>query len=139
MWHGRDRQGFFTRCPHPLHPNWFHSTPWGSNTESQSSTSTKMRKSLFLLITLLLSILGGLVYLFSTFIALLFETGLLNAIPPETLPFRAQWTEDKHPIPKILHQTWKNETIPEMWAIAQYTCRDLHPDYEYIVFLKLPG
>ena len=94
-----------------------------------------MRKSLFLLIILLLSILGGLVYLFSTFIALLFETGLLSAIPPETLPFRAQWAEDRRPIPKILHQTWKNETIPEMWSIAQYSCRDLHPDYEYIVFL----
>jgi hypothetical protein len=22
-----------------------------------------------------------------------------------------------------------------MWSIAQYSCRDLHPDYEYIVYL----
>lgn len=96
-----------------------------------------MRKPLLLLIILCLSILGGLIYLFSTLIALLFETGLLNAIPPESLPFRAQWSEDRRPIPKILHQTWKNETVPEMWSIAQYSCRDLHPDYEYIVDLHV--
>jgi hypothetical protein len=36
-------------------------------------------------------------------------------------------------IPKIIHQTYKNETIPEVWVEAQQSCIDLHPDYEYIV------
>jgi inositol phosphorylceramide mannosyltransferase catalytic subunit len=75
------------------------------------------------------------VYLFSTLIALLFETGLNNAIAPEDLPLRttSQWGEEHRRIPKIIHQTWKNETVPEAWAIAQYSCIDLHPDYQYIV------
>lgn len=34
-------------------------------------------------------------------------------------------------VPKIIHQTWKEETVPEKWRAAQKSCRDLHPDYEY--------
>lgn len=34
-------------------------------------------------------------------------------------------------VPKIIHQTWKNENIPEKWKLAQQSCRDMHPDYEY--------
>jgi mannosyltransferase OCH1-like enzyme len=34
-------------------------------------------------------------------------------------------------IPKILHQTYINESIPEKWVQAQKSCVDLHPDYEY--------
>src|SRR5437762_8301271 len=92
-----------------------------------------MRRPLLLLILLVSAILAGAVYLVSTLIGLLFESGLKNAIIPETLPSRSNWSEDRRPIPKIIHQTWKNETIPEMWSIAQYSCRDLHPDYKYIV------
>jgi len=96
-----------------------------------------MRRPLLLLIVTVSVILGVAVWLVSTLIALLFETGLANAIAPEDLSVRAGWGEDRRPIPKIIHQTWKNETVPEMWAIAQYSCRDLHPDYQYIV--PLPG
>jgi hypothetical protein len=85
------------------------------------------------LVLAIAGVLAGLVYLFSTLIALLFETGLASAIDPQTLSERSKWAEDRHPMPKILHQTWKNETVPEMWAIAQYSCMDLHPDYQYIV------
>lgn len=99
-----------------------------------------MRKGLLLLVLCLAAVLGGLVYLFSTLIALLFETGLENAIPPSILSSprtTSMMSEDQRQIPKILHQTWKNETIPEAWSIAQYSCRDLHPDYEYIVLVPL--
>ena len=92
-----------------------------------------MRRPLLLLIIGVSVILGGAVYLVSTLIALLFESGWANAIDPENLPSRATWGEERRPVPKIIHQTWKNETVPEMWSIAQYSCRDLHPDYQYIV------
>ena len=36
-------------------------------------------------------------------------------------------------IPKIIHQTYKNETIPERWVNVRQSCLDLHADYEYIV------
>jgi hypothetical protein len=96
-----------------------------------------MRRSLLLLILLVSSVLCAAVYLVSTFIGLLFESGLRNAIRPETLQSRLHWSEDRRPIPKIIHQTWKNETVPEAWTIPQYSCLDLHPDYKYIV-LPLP-
>ena len=92
-----------------------------------------MRRPILLLIVTVSVLLGGAVYLVSTLIALLFETGLASAIDPGLLIVRQGWGEDRRPIPKIIHQTWKNETVPEMWSVAQYSCRDLHPDYQYIV------
>jgi inositol phosphorylceramide mannosyltransferase catalytic subunit len=92
-----------------------------------------MRKLFFLLLLISSAILGGLVYLVSTLIALLFETGLSSAIDPQHLISQQGLDEQHRPIPKIIHQTWKNETVPEEWAIAQFTCLDLHPDYRYIV------
>ncbi|EKG09054.1 hypothetical protein MPH_13964 [Macrophomina phaseolina MS6] len=34
-------------------------------------------------------------------------------------------------IPKIIHQTYANTSIPDHWKPAQQSCLDLHPDYEY--------
>lgn len=36
-------------------------------------------------------------------------------------------------IPKIIHQTYANTSIPDHWKPAQRSCLDLHPDYEYKV------
>jgi inositol phosphorylceramide mannosyltransferase catalytic subunit len=97
-----------------------------------------MRRTLLLLLLLLFALLGSAVYLVSTLIALLFEDGLASAISPGALA-RDTMDEQHKPIPKIIHQTWKNETIPEAWAVAQYTCMELHPDYEYIVRIHRQG
>lgn len=37
-------------------------------------------------------------------------------------------------IPKIIHQTYKTEQIPEAWQSGQQACVDLHPDYQYILW-----
>lgn len=37
-------------------------------------------------------------------------------------------------IPKIIHQTYKTNDIPEIWREGQQRCIDLHPDYEYILW-----
>lgn len=37
-------------------------------------------------------------------------------------------------IPKIIHQTYKTEQIPETWKPGQQACVDLHPDYQYILW-----
>ncbi|KAI0638121.1 nucleotide-diphospho-sugar transferase [Trametes polyzona] len=34
-------------------------------------------------------------------------------------------------IPRIIHQTWKSETLPPRWAKISKECRDMMPDYEY--------
>jgi hypothetical protein len=31
-------------------------------------------------------------------------------------------------IPRIIHQTWKTETLPERWQAVSKTCRDMMPD-----------
>ncbi|KAE8414822.1 nucleotide-diphospho-sugar transferase [Aspergillus pseudocaelatus] len=37
-------------------------------------------------------------------------------------------------IPKIIHQTYKSDTIPSRWLDAQNSCIDMHPDYEYMLW-----
>ena len=34
-------------------------------------------------------------------------------------------------VPKIIHQTWKDNNVPQKWQAARQSCIDLHPDYEY--------
>ncbi|GAA5901664.1 hypothetical protein JCM8208_001570 [Rhodotorula glutinis] len=39
--------------------------------------------------------------------------------------------EHKQKIPKIIHATWKTDTVPVRWAEVRQGCIDLHPDYEF--------
>lgn len=31
-------------------------------------------------------------------------------------------------IPRIIHQTWKTESLPERWKSVSQTCKDMMPD-----------
>ena len=31
-------------------------------------------------------------------------------------------------IPRLIHQTWKTDTLPERWQSVSKTCRDMMPD-----------
>jgi len=37
-------------------------------------------------------------------------------------------------IPKIIHQTWKNEKIPDRWKEAVESCKEKNKDYKYILW-----
>ena len=37
-------------------------------------------------------------------------------------------------IPKIIHQTWKNKTIPEAWKEAVESVKEKHKNYKYILW-----
>ena len=63
---------------------------------------------------------GYVVYLASSLILLLFEDGLRDSVTIHDIVARGN-TTSTFPIPKIIHQTWKNNQIPEQWQIAQYT------------------
>lgn len=39
----------------------------------------------------------------------------------------------QHKIPRILHQTTANDTIPAKWVESQQSCRDVYSKYEYKV------
>lgn len=82
-----------------------------------------------------LIIIGFLVNACSTLISLLFENASADAIPRSEIPDIGSDVIGNKPqlIPKIIHQTYINESIPAQWKAGQQSCIDLHPDYEYKV------
>ena len=37
-------------------------------------------------------------------------------------------------IPKIIHQTWKTKTVPEKWKESVDSCKQLHADFQHIIW-----
>ena len=37
-------------------------------------------------------------------------------------------------VPRIIHQTWKTETLPDQWQQARRECAAMHPDYDYVLW-----
>ncbi|KAJ5491701.1 Mannosyl phosphorylinositol ceramide synthase SUR1 [Penicillium diatomitis] len=95
-----------------------------------------MRRGLLIFVVVNLLILTLLVRSVSTLLSLLVEDAAADAIHRAELPSPNSSLIETRPqiIPKIIHQTYKNETIPEVWREAQQSCIDLHPDYEYILW-----
>lgn len=95
-----------------------------------------MRRGTVIFLIIFLIILGFLVNAFSTLIALLFEKGGTTPIDSAEIPppgSDLSVNETQQLIPKIIHQTYINSSIPEKWQEGQKACVDLHDDYEYIV------
>lgn len=94
-----------------------------------------MRRGLLIFVLVNLLVLSFLIRSVSTLLSLLVEDAAADAIHRAELPSPNSSLIEQRPqiIPKIIHQTYKNETIPEVWREAQQSCIDLHPDYEYIV------
>jgi inositol phosphorylceramide mannosyltransferase catalytic subunit len=63
----------------------------------------------------------------SSLLALILEDGLRDSVDLAAIEKNANQSSVTHPIPKILHQTWKNNDIPEQWQIAQFTWYVLKP------------
>lgn len=95
-----------------------------------------MRRSLLIFLLIAFIIFTFLLHSVSTLISLLFEDASADAILRSELPAPNSTLLEGRPhlIPKILHQTYKNESIPERWQAAQKSCLDLHPDYEYMMW-----
>lgn len=70
-----------------------------------------------------------------TLLELLVFNGIEDAITREELPAIGAEHDDEGEqlIPKIMHQTYINTSIPEVWQEAQQSCLDFHkkPDWEY--------
>ena len=69
----------------------------------------------------------------STLLSLLIEDAATDVIHPSEIPAINSNLNSSLPqlIPKIIHQTYINASIPERWRLAQESCIKLHPDYEY--------
>lgn len=95
-----------------------------------------MRRSVLVFLLITVVILTFLLHEVSTLIALLLEDASADAIQKSELPAPNSTLLTTRPqlIPKIIHQTYINETIPARWLPAQQACLDLHQDYEYILW-----
>ncbi len=96
-----------------------------------------MRRTTLIFLVLNLLLLGLAINAFSTLIGLLFEDGARDAITRAEIPAPGSERIENETqfalIPKIIHQTYINESIPERWKEGQQACVDLHKDYEYKV------
>lgn len=83
-----------------------------------------------------LSVLG--LFLVGT-VVVLSSISIFLAIPANTYIYESDvrpdaWTGNitdapiPEQVPRIIHQTWKTETLPERWQPVSKTCLDLMPD-----------
>lgn len=94
-----------------------------------------MRRGLAIFLTINLLVIAFLVRSVFTLLTLLIEDGSADAIHSPEIPAPNSPLIDNMPqlIPKIIHQTYVNDSVPEHWREAQRSCIELHEDYEYKV------
>ncbi|KAK7531282.1 nucleotide-diphospho-sugar transferase [Phyllosticta citribraziliensis] len=92
-----------------------------------------MRKGVLIFLVLNILVIGLLVRSVWTLLSLLVVDGSEDRISRAELPAPNSGAISERPqlIPKIIHQTYVNETIPERWVEAQRSCIEQHEDYEY--------
>ncbi|KIW17311.1 hypothetical protein PV08_04503 [Exophiala spinifera] len=95
-----------------------------------------MRRSVVIFLLTTIVVVTLLLHSVSTLLSLLIEDASRDAIHRTDIPAPNSTLIDNRPqlIPKIIHQTYKNESIPSRWLSAQQSCIKLHPDYEYILW-----
>lgn len=93
------------------------------------------RKSVWLFLAVNIVFIVFLVHSVWTLLSLLVVDGSNDMISRAELPGpNSEVPKSKEMlIPKIIHQTYVNESIPFHWREAQQSCLDLHEDYEYKV------
>lgn len=96
---------------------------------------TAMRRGLAIFLIINLLGIAFLVRSVFTLLTLLVEDGSADAIHSPEIPAPLSPLIENMPrlIPKIIHQTYVNDSVPEHWREAQKSCIDLHGDYEYKV------
>jgi mannosyltransferase OCH1-like enzyme len=94
---------------------------------------TPRRAIYFFLSFLALFLVGTVVVLSSiTYYLAIDPSAYLTELEVPTLDNGTRWNATEHGqierIPRILHQTWKSETLPLRWKDVSQECRNLMPD-----------
>ncbi|CAK1365826.1 Mannosyl phosphorylinositol ceramide synthase CSH1 [Cercospora beticola] len=97
-----------------------------------------MRRPVLIFLILNLALIAFLVHSVWTLLELLVINGIEDAITKAELPpMGSEHDLDTKPmIPKIIHQTYINTSIPVVWQEAQQSCLDLHkePEWKYMLW-----
>ncbi|KAF8450566.1 nucleotide-diphospho-sugar transferase [Boletus edulis BED1] len=91
------------------------------------------------LVLLALILLGTLLVLSSvSYYLTINAAAFLSDLDVPILDNSTRWNATQHGlverIPRILHQTWKSETLPPKWKDISQGCRDMMSDYEYMLW-----
>ncbi|KAF8556972.1 hypothetical protein OG21DRAFT_426575 [Imleria badia] len=91
------------------------------------------------LVFLALVLLGTLLVLSSvSYYLAINAAAYLSDLDVPTLDDSTRWNATQHGsvehIPRIIHQTWKSETLPPKWKNISEACRDMMSDYEYMLW-----
>jgi len=89
-----------------------------------------MRRAVLIFLILNLAIVAFLVHYVWILLTLLVVKGTADGIPVSEVPAQGSIVPNDRPqmIPKMIHQTYINDTIPEIWQEAQASCRELHKE-----------
>lgn len=88
-----------------------------------------MRRTLCVFLTLLALFLVGTVVVLSTVVSY-FGVDWRDVITEPEMKRYEKLAVEGVPgkIPRIIHQTWKTEDVPERWEGVRRECMELHPD-----------
>ncbi|KAF9008968.1 nucleotide-diphospho-sugar transferase [Cyathus striatus] len=100
----------------------------------------KSRRALYVFLSILALFLLGTVFVLSsvTYYLAIDPTAYLSQREVPILDNTTRWNASDHGhvqhIPRIIHQTWKTEVLPDRWKNISQECRDMMPDYEYMLW-----
>ena len=92
------------------------------------------RKTVYALLGLLATILVGTVVVLSSisyYLAIAPQAYITEqelGIPLDDAQWNMTQTPSAERIPRIIHQTWKSETLPKKWTKISQHCQDMMPD-----------
>jgi mannosyltransferase OCH1-like enzyme len=92
------------------------------------------RRSLYIFLIALGTLLLGTIVVLSSVSYYLYidPAAYLSNIEVPVLDSGVRWNATEHGqverIPRIIHQTWKSETLPVRWQNASQGCREMMPD-----------
>ncbi|KIJ99365.1 glycosyltransferase family 32 protein, partial [Laccaria amethystina LaAM-08-1] len=98
------------------------------------------RRAFYVFLSVLaLFLLGTVVVLSSvTYYLAIDPSAYLSELEVPYLDNSTRWNPADHGevqrIPRIIHQTWKTETLPARWSGISRACREMMPDYEYMLW-----
>ncbi|KAF9495415.1 hypothetical protein BDN71DRAFT_877576 [Pleurotus eryngii] len=98
------------------------------------------KRALYVSLSILALFLTGTVIVLSsvTYYLAIDPSLYLSDLEVPILDSTTRWNASDHGqverIPRIIHQTWKSETLPEKWKEVSQGCRDMMPDYEYMLW-----